>query len=84
MMAIAIPLIAMGVVFIMRIGVIWMAIALSPFIVLLKAFELSLENLLFVIFSPVFLCFAASMSTVLVRLIDKIDYSSIDTGEPIL
>ena len=98
MMAVGIPLIAMAVVFIMRIGVIWMAIALSPFIVLLKVFDLedkifkkdsileslSLENLLFIIFSPVFICFAASMSTVLVRLIDKMNYKSIDTGEPIL
>jgi hypothetical protein len=40
MLAIGIPLLAMVIVFIMRIGILWMAIALSPLIVLLEAFGL--------------------------------------------
>lgn len=93
MLAIAIPLIVVALVFMMRIGVLWMAIALSPMIILLKAFSfdksdfmkkgvfkyLSVENLLPIIFYPAVICFAVSMSTVLVRIISDLNMGTIDT-----
>ena len=99
MVAVAIPLIAMSIVFLMRIGVIWMAIALSPVIILLRVFELedkvfkkdsilealSLKNLIPIIFSPAIICFAVSMTTVIVRLIESMNYTWIASEkEPIL
>ncbi len=98
MVAIAIPLIAMVVVFIMRIAVLWMGISLSPLIVLLTAFELDkkiedksilsyikLKNLIPIIFSPVVICFAISMSTVLVKIINNMNKETVQTLEkPIL
>ena len=93
MLAIAIPLIAMMIVFLLRIGVLWMAIVLSPIIVLLKAFDfekdvekkidlwkyITVENLIPIIFSPVVICFAISMSTVLVRIISAMNRTNVDT-----
>lgn len=88
-LAIAIPLAAALLVLVMRIAIIWMAIVLSPIIVLLSAFGfmggkwgqdeglfgyLNLKSLIWIIFSPVVICFAVSMSTVLVRLIEKINF----------
>lgn len=88
MVAIWIPLIAMCIVFVMRIWVLWMAIALSPLIVLCMAFDifeskfmkdlkildhLKFSNLIGIIFSPVVICFAVSMSTVLVRIISSMN-----------
>ena len=83
-LAIAIPLIVVSIVFMMRIGIIWLAIAFSPFIVLFTAFDLfkansikkiklleylDLENLIPIIFSPAIICFAISISTVLFIII---------------
>ena len=97
--AIGIPLIAMVVVFFMRIGVIWMAIILSPVIILLKAFKfeeratkhvgaykyLTVKNLIGIIFSPAIVCFAVSISTVLVRIISAVNIQEVMTEEqPIL
>ena len=97
--AIWIPLIAMVVVFFMRIGVIWMAIVLSPAIILLKAFKfeeratkhismykyLTVKNLIGIIFSPAIVCFAVSISTVLVRIISAVNIQEVMTEEqPIL
>ena len=97
MIAIAIPLIAMAVVFIMRIAVLWMWISLSPLIVLLTAFGfdkkidnkilsyIKVENLIPIIFSPAIICFAISMSTVLVKIINNMNKETIKTLEtPIL
>ena len=97
-LAIGIPLLAMLLVFIMRIGIIWMAIILSPAIVLLTAFkvgnksmmeELSgtikilkyfdIKNLALIIFSPAIVCFAVSISTVLVRIINTVNAERIMT-----
>lgn len=89
MLAISIPLIVMLVVFMVRIGILWMAIVLSPLIILLKAFGfdkskfmkewiltyLSVENLVPIIFSPAIICFAVSMSTVLVRIINNLNWN---------
>ena len=88
MIAIWIPLIVMAVVFMIRICVLWLAITLSPIIILLKAFDLEksihealwvkffkylqVQNLIGIIFSPAIMCFAISMSTVLVRLINNL------------
>ena len=94
MMAICIPLIAMSIVFVMRIWVLWLAISLSPIIILLKAFDLEknipkavdflkIENLIPIIFSPVIICFAVSLSTVLVRIIATMNWEKINT-EPII
>ena len=88
LIAIAIPLFAMMIVFVMRLGVLWMWIALSPVIVLMKVFEfdkdvkwtvleyLSLENLIPIVFSPVIMCLAVSISTVLVRLIMNMNWDT--------
>ena len=100
MIAIWIPLIAMAVVFMIRICVLRLAIALSPVIVLLKAFDmeeyidkmnvnflkyLKVENLIWIIFSPAVICFAISISTVLVRIIMDKTWQDIDTiKKPIL
>jgi len=84
MLAINIPLIVMLIVFMIRIFVLWLAIILSPIIVLLKVFGfedkidkldvdflkyIKVGNLVWIIFSPAIICFAISISTVLVRLI---------------
>ena len=98
LLAIGIPLIVVAVVFLMRIGILWVAISLSPFIVLLTAFDLfnskwlgkikfleyfKVDNLISIIFSPAIICFAVSLATVLVTIIqdmnvefDKIQWSS--------
>ena len=90
-LALAIPLAAAVLVLLMRVAIIWMAIVLSPMIVLLSAFDFldkykdkdnilgyfQIENLLWIIFSPVFICFAVSMSKVLVWLIEKISYKDV-------
>jgi hypothetical protein len=98
MIAIAIPLIAVVFLFMMRIWIIWIAIALSPIIVLLSAFGLfsskvvdgvkflkyfELKNLIWIIFAPAVICFAISMSTVLVKVIERINTSKINT-EPLV
>lgn len=93
-LAILIPLAAAAVVFMMRIGIIWMAVVLSPFIALFSAFKelwekvfkwfldyFSLKNLIPIIFAPAVICFAISMSTVLVTIIEKINTQHIDTNE---
>lgn len=94
-LAVGIPLIAMLVVFVMRIWVIWMAIVLSPAIILLKAFDLewkiwkdvdilkylSVKNLIGIIFSPAIICFAVSISTVLVRLISTVNVQDVITDD---
>lgn len=93
MLAIAIPLIVVALVFMMRIGVLWLAIALSPAIILLKAFwfdksdfmkkwifdYLMIENLLPIIFYPAIICFAISLSTVFVRKISDLNREKIET-----
>ena len=90
-LAVWIPLLAMLVVFFMRIWVIWMAIILSPVIVLLRAFKLedkvfkkgsilenlTMSNLVGIIISPAIVCFAVSISTVLVRIISTVNAENI-------
>lgn len=98
MIAIAIPLIAVVLVFVMRIWIIRIAIALSPMIALLEAFGLfdsdslknnkflgyfKLKNLIWIIFAPAIICFAISMSTVLVKVIERINISKVYT-EPLI
>lgn len=96
-LAIGIPLIAVAIVFIMRVGILWMAVALSPFIVLWAAFNkeiwekifkwkflecFRLKNLIPIIFSPAIICFAISISTVLVTIISELNFSGITTVKP--
>ena len=86
--AIWIPLIVVAVVFLMRIWILWVAISLSPFIVLLTAFDLfnskwvgkikfleyfKVENLIPIVFSPAVVCFAVSLATVLVTIIQDMN-----------
>lgn len=92
-LAVWIPLIAMALVLMMRIGIIWIAIILSPFIVLATAFDeigkkifksdflkyFSIENLIPIIFSPVIVCLAVSLSSVLVTIISRINGEKIAT-----
>ena len=98
MLAISIPLLVMMVVFMMRIWILWIAIALSPMIVLVKAFDfeksifkwkpleyLKIENLIPIIFFPAIICFAVSLSTVLVRVITTLNWQDVNTsGQSIL
>ena len=93
-LAIWIPLIVVAIVFMIRIWVIWLAIVLAPFIVLAEAFEdiwkkvfkwklleyLKLKNLIPIIFSPAIICFAISMSSVLVTIIMWFNNDEIATG----
>ena len=86
MLAIAIPLIAVAIVFMMRVWVMWVAIAIAPFIILLTAFGLNkkvftgkfleyfdVKNLIPIIFSPAIICFAVSISTILVTIISGLN-----------
>ena len=95
MLAIAVPLLAAAVLFMMRIWILRVAIAISPFIVLVKAFNLektiekhdknklleyfTVENLIGIIFSPAIVCFAVSISTVVVRMISDMNNEPIAT-----
>ena len=94
---IAIPLLAMTIVLIWRIWVLWMAIPLSPIIALLKAFDLEskikseflekfkIENLLPIIFFPAIICFAISLSAVLIKVIISLNWDVVESKElPIL
>ena len=90
-LAIAIPLLAMVVVFVGRILLLWVAIPLSPIIVLITAFgldskitdkfleKLKLENLIPIIFFPAIMCFVISLSAVLVKVIMSMNLESIQT-----
>lgn len=94
-LAISVPLIVISIVFMMRIGILWLAIVLSPFIVLFSAFDkiwdkvfkaktlenLKLENLIPIIFSPAIICFAISMCTVLISFISWLNSSLGNLGE---
>ena len=97
MIAIAIPLIVASLVFLMRIGIIRIAIALSPMIVLLQSFGLfekvkkiskffeyfEISNLIWIILSPAVICFAISMSLIFVKIIERINSTKIAT-EPLI
>ena len=87
LIAIWIPLIVAGVVFMIRIWILWIAIIISPFIVILTAFNdiwekvyknvkfleyFKIEDLLWIIFSPVIVCLAISLSTVFVTIISRL------------
>ena len=89
LIAIAIPLIVVGIVFMIRVWILWIAIVISPFIALFTAFQdlwekikknikfldyFSWENLLGIIFAPALICLAISLSTVLVTIITNLDY----------
>lgn len=91
LIAIAIPLIVVGIIFMIRIGILWIAIIISPFIAIMTAFEddiwnfllkkiehlkyFKLTTLIWIIFSPAVVCLAISLSTVFVRIISNIDFS---------
>jgi len=89
LIAIAIPLIVVGIVFMIRIWILWVAIVISPFIALFTAFEdlwkalrekvkfleyFTLENLIGIIFAPAIICLAISLSAVLITIITNLDY----------
>ena len=92
MLAIWIPLIAVAVVFMIRVWVLWLAIALLPFLILLKAFKLEdkvikddtilkylkINNLIPIIFAPAIICMAISISTVLVVIISRMNVEGIN------
>lgn len=94
-LAIWIPLIVVSIVFMIRICVLRLAVVLSPFIVLASAFKeiwekvfkwkfleyFKLEHLIPIIFSPAIICFAISMSTVLITIISGINAGGINTQE---
>lgn len=97
MLAIAIPLIAVAIVFMMRIWIIRVAVAIAPFIVLLTAFKVNgkrisdtvfkgdfwenfqLKNLIIIIFIPAIICFAISVSTILVTIINNLNVDGVIT-----
>ena len=100
-MALIIPLAIVALVLMMRIGIIWIAIALSPLIALLSAFKskddkslmdsltgdikfleyFKIENLIRIIMSPAVICFAISLSAVLVRVIQRLTTIDINTNK---
>lgn len=94
-LAIWIPLIVVSIVFMIRICVLRIAIILSPFIVLASAFKeiwekifkwdfleyFNIQNLIPIIFSPAIICFAVSMSTVLVTILLNFNNTPIATEE---
>lgn len=95
-LAIGIPLIAVSLIFIMRVGILRMAVALSPFIVLGAAFKslwdkifkkwkfmeyFTPKNLIMIILSPAIICFAISISAVLVAIISELNFNGIITAK---
>lgn len=94
LIAIGIPLIVVGIIFMIRIWILWTAIVISPFIAILTAFEddigkfmfekikalkyFKLTTLIWIIFSPAVICLAISLSTVFVTIISNIDLNWID------
>lgn len=93
--AIWIPIIIVSIVFMIRICVLWLAVVLSPFIVLASAFKeiwekifkwdfleyFKLEHLIPIIFSPAIICFAISISTILITIIWGLNVKWIETKE---
>lgn len=77
--AIFFPLLALTLVLVARIGVLWLVVAASPFIILLKVFKdklwaiwdiankADLGNIIKIIFSPVIVVFALSMSIIFLQ-----------------
>ena len=104
LLAISIPLIIVAIVFILRVWILWVAIAISPFIALASAFKdiwdkvfeknwkgflsnFHISNLIPIIFSPAIICFAISLSTVLITTIRSLNLDEIikkDTTTDIL
>lgn len=100
LLIITVPLLAMTIVFVIRIFVLWVAIAISPIIVLMQAFNLrgkvkekvwsggmsnyleyfEISNLIWIIFFPAIMCFAVSLSSVLVETIKYLNYEEIGTS----
>ena len=91
LIAIAIPLIVVAILFMARIGILWVAIIISPFIAIFTAFEddigkfvfdkiqdlkyFKLTTLLWIIFSPAIICLAICLSTVFVTIISNVNVS---------
>ncbi|MEI7562225.1 MAG: hypothetical protein WCJ39_00425 [bacterium] len=81
--ALLIPLLALTVVLIIRIGFLWLVIAVSPLLILSEVFKikgikdaldkigLSLSNIVSVIFAPVITVFALSISLVFLSTLIK-------------
>ena len=81
--ALLIPLIALTVVLIIRVGFLWLVIAISPFLILSEVFKidaikkwldkagLGLTNIVSVIFAPVITVFALSISLVFLSTLIK-------------
>lgn len=77
--AIFFPLLALTLVLVARVGVLWLVVAASPFIILLKVFKeqlwsiwdiankADLSNIIKIIFSPVIVVFALSMSIIFLQ-----------------
>jgi len=90
------PLLALAIVLIMRIGVLWLFIVWSPFIVLKLVFSnflkmekydkyISLEGILWIVFAPVVTVAALSLSLVfLTVLVDKFNLSDNSTSSTIV
>jgi hypothetical protein len=80
--ALILPLFALAVVLIMRVVVLWVVIAFSPFLIVMYVFDYqvpgvgkkgSMGNILGLIFLPVFATFAISISALFLTLIWRID-----------
>lgn len=80
--ALILPLFALAVVLIMRVVILWVVIAFSPFLIVMYVFDYqvpgvgkkgSMGNILGLIFLPVFATFAISISALFLTLIWRID-----------
>ncbi len=83
-----VPLVALAVVLIVRVWILWLVIAASPILVLIKVFEeiigkktdglmwhFEFSNIIKMIFAPVFVVFAISMSMIFLSALNPRDVS---------
>lgn len=87
-----IPLIAFAVVMVIRVVVLWLVIAFSPILVLGYVYDFkqiteawegkfSLQNILGLLFMPVFGVFALSISIIFLSVLNNVDYIQQSLGE---
>ncbi|MDR2189996.1 MAG: hypothetical protein LBP53_02115 [Candidatus Peribacteria bacterium] len=90
--ALILPLAALVIVLVARIGILWVIIAIAPLMMLLRVFDskktiidkdsiFSLENIAKLLIAPVLVSFAVSFSTMLIQIIQTLNELTI-ASEP--